>query len=76
MSRFIAGCTMTALALSSWTWAAPAFAVIGILTFWGTLSRLTIQVIRDRELRRLERELAAGPHVNADARTAWECLHG
>ena len=74
--RFLAGCTMTALALSSWPWWAPAFTIIGLVTFYKPLSRLTSQVIKDRKLRRLERDLTAGLHVNADAKTAWEFFHG
>ena len=67
---------MTALALSSWPWWAPAFALIGLVAFWSPLSRLTSQVLKDLEMRRLERELTAGLHVNADARIAWEYFHG
>ena len=74
--RFLSGVLMTALALSSWTWWAPACMVIGLVTFYKPLSRLTQQVLRDSEFRRLERELAAGLHVNADARIAWEYFHG
>ena len=67
---------MTALLILTPAWWELGVLVIGITTFWRPLSRLAHQVWMDFEMRRIERDLASGPHIDADARTAWEFFHG
>lgn len=72
--KFLSGVVAALLALSSWTWAWPACLAIAIAAFWHDLVGLLERVRMDQRTERLRRDLAAGWHVDADARTAFELL--
>jgi hypothetical protein len=73
--RFFSGFAVAILAVSSWEWAWPAAAVIGIAVFWRDLGELAGSVHRDFEIAHARKQVNTDLHASVDARTAWELFH-
>lgn len=76
MTKFLTGVFAASLFMSDLPLGPAGACALFLLTFWGPLSELTMNVTDGWEIDRIRREAARGMHFSASAELAYRALRG